>query len=330
MASLCGLLGMRKQAFYQHKKRDSRHRRLMLEEFVVQFVLETRQTDPGIGGDKLHEIYKRRYGSTPGLSVGRDRMERIISENGLTVRKKRRKPRTTDSRHGLPLYPNLIKDVIPIRPNQIWVADITYIPIWPGRNSDEYRFCYLSMLTDSYTKEIVGWCVGETLETRYCIETLKMAVERLAGLETIDLTHHSDRGVQYASEAYVELLNELGVKISMTESGDPRDNPVAERLNGTVKNEFMKDIVFHSAAQVRSVMPRIVEFYNTQRPHMSLDGMMPSEAAKMTGRIRKRWVSYRERYLDNLEIKEGASALAPQTLNLIDQDFSSPVNKFQG
>ena len=186
------------------------------------------------------------------------------------------------------------------------------------------------MLTDSYTKEIVGWCVGETLETRYCIEALKMAVERLAGLETIDLTHHSDRGVQYASEAYVELLNELGVKISMTESGDPRDNPVAERLNGTVKNEFMKDIVFHSAAQVRSVMPRIVEFYNTQRPHMSLDGMMPSEAAKMTGRIRKRWVSYRERYLDNLEIKEGASALAPQTLNLIDQDFSSAVNKFQG
>ena len=160
MASLCGLLGMRKQAFYQHKKRDSRHRRLMLEEFVVQFVLETRQTDPGIGGDKLHEIYRRRYGSTPGLSVGRDRMERIISENGLTVRKKRRKPRTTDSRHGLPLYPNLIKDVIPIRPNQIWVADITYIPIWPGRNSDEYRFCYLSMLTDSYTKEIVG-CRGD-------------------------------------------------------------------------------------------------------------------------------------------------------------------------
>ena len=120
------------------------------------------------------------------------------------------------------------------------------------------------------------------------IQILLSVKERLAGLETIDLTHHSDRGVQYASEAYVELLNELGVKISMTESGDPRDNPVAERLNGTVKNEFMKDIVFHSAAQVRSVMPRIVEFYNTQRPHMSLDGMMPSEAAKMTGRIRDR------------------------------------------
>ena len=327
MEKLCGLLGVKKQAYYQHK--DTLQKRLARETFVIQFVYEIRRIAPGIGGPKLYEIYKRRFGDNAELQIGRDKMETILRENGLTIRKPRRIPRTTDSRHGLPLYPDLRKNLLPIRPNELWVADITYIPLW-DENMEVHHFCYLSLITDDYTKEIIGWYVGETLEACHCIEALMMAMERLAGVENIDLIHHTDRGVQYASEAYVTLLKEAGIKISMTETGDPKDNPVAERQNETVKSEFMKDLVFHSTGQVQNAMPQIVYFYNNERPHMSIDNMTPAEAAKCTGRILKRWTSFREQYLINLQVKEGATSLVPQTLDLIDQLNAGQVNDYQG
>lgn len=327
MVKLCGLLGVKKQAYYQHK--DTLQKKLEREAFVIQFVYEIRRIAPGIGGPKLYEIYKRRFGDNYELKIGRDKMETILRENGLNIRKPRRMPRTTDSRHGLPLYPDLRKNLLPIRPNELWVADITYIPLW-DEDMIEYHFCYLSLITDDYTKEIIGWCVGETLETCHCIEALTMAMERLIGVDPIDLIHHTDRGVQYASEAYVVLLKEAGIKISMTESGDPKDNPVAERQNETVKFEFMKDLVFHSVSQVRNAMPQIVSFYNNERPHMSIDNMTPAEAAKCTGRIQKRWTSFREQHLTNLQVKEGATSLVPQTLVLIDRLNAEQVNDNQG
>lgn len=328
MVTLCGLLGMKKQAYYKHK--DTLQKKLTQEEFVYKFILEIRRIAPGIGGPKLYEIYKRRFGNNPELTVGRDKIERIVRERGLIVRKSRKKPRTTDSRHGFPLYPDLRKDLLPIRPLQLWVADITYIPVWRDIKAGDYYFCFLSIITDDYSKEIVGWSVGESLETIYCIEALTMAMERLIGVENIDLIHHTDRGIQYASTAYVDLLREANIKISMTESGDPKDNPVAERQNETIKYEFMKDLVFRSVAQVRSSMPKIVKFYNNERPHMSLNNMTPAEASKCTGRIHKRWNSYREKYLQNLDVMEGATSLEPQTLKLVDQLSEEEVNQNQG
>lgn len=176
--------------------------------FVIEYVRKVRRIDPGIGALKLWHMYRRDFsGNSP---VGRDRFIEIMSCNGMILRKRLRRPRTTDSRHGLPTYPNLIKEMLPLRPNQLWVSDITYIIIWT--DDIHYRFCYLSIVLDAYTEEIVGYCVGPTLETAYPIEALCMALGRLKCMDGISLIHHSDRGVQYASSEYVRLLNKNGYK----------------------------------------------------------------------------------------------------------------------
>lgn len=165
---------------------------------------------------------------------GRPRqMMDIIARNNLQVRMPRKKPRTTDSAHGLPTYPNLVKEIIPTRKNQVWVTDITYVPIW--LNDNEYIFCYVSIITDAYTKEIISWYVGESLEAWCSVECLIKAFDTLAEEDKTGLIHHSDRGVQYVSAAYTSLLLDAGIKISMTESGDPKDNAIAERINNTLK-----------------------------------------------------------------------------------------------
>jgi len=300
----------------------------MKEEMVVQFVKEIRQFDPGIGGAKLHFMYHERFGSDYEYMVGRDKMEAIIARNHLNVRIPRRRPRTTDSTHGLPTYPNLVKDLIPVRKNQLWVTDITYIPVW--RLDDSYTFCYLSMITDYYTKEIIAWHVGETMEAWCSAVCLMQALETLKGEEDIDLIHHSDRGLQYVSAAYTSLLLEAGIRISMTESGDPKDNAVAERQNNTMKNELLKDIKFHSISEVRDAIKKAVDFYNMERPHMSLNNLTPRQAAVCRGKIQKKWISYREKYLENLEIQEGACTFAQQTLNMIEHFPEEQIQPKEG
>ena len=314
MSLLCRLFGKSWQAYYQHK--DTLIKERLKEEMVVQFVKETRIVDPGIGGEKLHYIYRQRFGKDYEYMVGRDKMETIISANGLNVRIPRKRPRTTDSSHGLSTYPNLVKEFIPNRKNQLWVTDITYIPIWI--NEYEYFFCYLSMITDYYTKEIIGWYVGESMEAWCSVECLMQALDAIIEEDEINLIHHSDRGVQYVSAAYTSVLLEAGIKISMTESGDPKDNAVAERQNNTIKNELLKDFRFHSVDEVRKAMGKAVEFYNNERPHMSLDNMTPRQATQCRGKIKKRWTSYRERYLQSLEVQEGCSTFAEQTLNMVE------------
>ena len=289
----------------------------MREEVVLQFVKEVRALDPGIGGEKLQIMYRRQFGKDYRYMVGRDKMEEIIARNNLYVRTRRRKPKTTDSTHGLPTYPNLVKELIPAKKNQVWVTDITYIPIW--LSEDEYTFCYLSMITDYYTKEIIGWYVGETMEAWCSVECLMMALEQLVGEEHVELIHHSDRGVQYVSAAYTSLLLEAGARISMTESGDPKDNAVAERQNNTIKNELLKDIRFQCIEEVRNAVGKAIDFYNNERPHMSLDNMTPRQAASFKGKISKKWTSYRENHLKNLVIQKGATNFAPQTLEIIEE-----------
>ena len=326
MGLLCRLFGKSWQAYYQHKETLGKQR--LKEEMVVQFVRDIRRLDPGIGGPKLHYMYRSRFGADYEYMVGRDKMEAIIAKHHLNVRIPKKRPRTTDSTHGLPTYPNLAKDLIPIRKNQLWVTDITYIPIWHADGS--YTFCYLSMITDCYTKEIIAWYVGETMEAWCSVECLMQALETLDTEEIINLIHHSDRGVQYVSAAYTSLLIDAGIQISMTESGDPKENPVAERQNNTIKNEFFKDIKFHSTGEVRRAMEKTVAFYNNERPHMSLNNMTPRQAASCMGKIQKKWTSYREKYLENLEIQEGACTFAPQTLNMIERLSAEPIQQKQG
>ena len=306
LAAICGLFGKSKQAYYQYDE-DIAMAKAAREEFALQYIKGIRSLDPGIGGVKLWYMYHDEFGGD--YPIGRDRFCRILDENGLKVRLRIRKPRTTDSTHGLPTYPNLIKDFIPTAPNQLWVSDITYIVIM-----DDYHhhFCYLSLILDAYTEEIVGWSVGPTLDTTYPLEALRMALERIEGKE-INLIHHSDRGCQYVSREYVNLLKDYGIRISMTESGDPKDNAQAERINNTMKNELLKDIRFSNIDDVIAAVSRAVDFYNNERPHMSIDMMTPAMAASCEGEIKKHWTSYREnaiREKQALEIPENSLPLS--------------------
>ena len=260
------------------------------EAFALQYIREVRAIAPGIGGTKLWYMYKTEFcGDSP---IGRDRFCRILDEYGLKVRLRIRKPRTTDSSHGLPTYPNLIKDFIPTAANQLWVSDITYIVVMD--DECHYHFVYLSLILDAYSEEIVGWSVGPTLDTDYPMAALRMALKRIDG-QSVSLIHHSDRGCQYASRVYTDTLRSHGIRISMTESGDPKDNAQAERINNTMKNELLKDKVFTSMEEVIAAVAIAVDFYNNRRPHMSIGMMKPSEAINLTGERDMKWTSYRQK-----------------------------------
>lgn len=321
VTELCGLFGVSKQAYYQYDE-DAAHAKAAREEFALQYIRNIRKEDPGIGGMKLWYMYQRdfRFDSP----IGRDRFCRIIDENNLKVRLRIRKPRTTDSTHGLPTYPNLIKDYLPSAVNQLWVSDITYITILD--DAYHYHFCYLSLILDAYTEEIVGWNVGPTLDTDYPMEALRMALKRIEGKD-VNLIHHSDRGCQYASREYVNMLRGHGIKISMTESGDPKDNAQAERINNTMKNELLKDKVFRSIGEVIAAVALAVDFYNNRRPHMSVGMMTPAEASESTGNRDMRWTSYRQLAIktrDNLKIPENSLPL--ENCQVSPSGLRPPVN----
>ena len=287
---MCRLLGVSKQAYYKHD--DRLMQRLAREAFVVEFVKDVRRKDPGIGGNKLWLMYTRCFGEDN--RVGYNRFYDIIEQYGLKVRKRKRRVSTTDSRHDLPLYPNLVKSLIPTRPCQLIVSDITYVPLWTDPIDGEYKFCYLSLVTDYYTKEIIGYSVGDTLEAKHTLKALEMALGHYEGNDLSGLIHHSDRGVQYASYAYTERLRGHGIGISMTENGNPKDNAVAERVNNTIKNELLKGMSFFTVDEVKAALRTAVDFYNNERPHLSLDGMTPCQASRTTGEIQKNWISFRE------------------------------------
>lgn len=214
---------------------------------------------------------------------GRDAFIELLRHNGLMVQIKRRKRyRTTDSTHNYRRYPNLIIDVIPHRPNEVWVADITYVETEEG-------VCYLSLITDAYSHKIVGWAVGPTLEAIYSLEALKMALATIDDETASMLIHHSDRGCQYCCTAYVTELKKRGVNISMTQSGDPLENAIAERANGILKTEWLYKMTIATRAECICVLERIIDFYNTQRPHMSIGMQTPEIAHTQIDEQRRCW-----------------------------------------
>lgn len=286
------LLGVSKQAYYQHDE-EKDYKAACQESMAVDYIKEVRKNDPGMGVLKIWHNYMIDFaGSAP---MGRDRFMEVADRYGLKMRKKRRKvPRTTDSSHNLPLYPNLVKEIIPQAANEIWVSDITYIA-YQSPKSGAQKFSYLSLVMDSYSKEIKGWSLGANLSTAYPLAALEMALKTYSGRG--HLIHHSDRGVQYASSKYISVLKKHGIEPSMTESGDPKDNAQAERVNNTMKNELLYGKTFYSIEEVRDAVSKAVDFYNNKRPHMSLNMLTPREAAGLTGDIQKRWRSRREEYI---------------------------------
>ena len=309
VTKLCELFGVSKQAYYKFDENQALANSAR-EGFALQFIHEVRELDPGLGGMKLWYMYQKKFSCES--PIGRDRFCDIIDRNHLKVRQKIRKPKTTDSTHGLPTYPNIVKDFIPTTANQLWVSDITYIVIMDSEIN--YHFCYLSLILDAFTEEITGWSVGATLGTQYPMDALKMALHRIEGKDGIHLIHHSDRGSQYASNDYVNELISHDIQISMTECGDPKDNAQAERINNTMKNELLKDKLFRNINEVIAAVSVAVKFYNNERPHMSIGMRVPAEAINMSGDRNMKWKSYRHEAIkrkQKLEISENLLLLPP-------------------
>ena len=214
---------------------------------------------------------------------GRDAFIELMRKHGLMVQIKRRKRyKTTDSDHPYRKYENLIKEIVPSRPNEIWVSDITYIETDEG-------VCYLSLITDAYSHKIVGWAVGETLETIYPLRALKMALATIDEKTASLLIHHSDRGSQYCSYAYVRELKKHGIRISMTQSGDPLENAIAERANGILKTEWLYKMKIPTMSACIVELNKIINFYNTQRPHRSIGMKTPETVHQQSGPQKRCW-----------------------------------------
>jgi putative transposase len=262
---LCRLSGISRQAHYKQKR--VRQRDAIEEDLVVEQVGRKRAEHPRMGARKLlleigADLLKA------GISLGRDRLLEILRGRGLLVRPKRRGARTTYSDHSLPVYRNLLYALEPTTPDQVWVADITYL------DTDE-GFVYLSLITDLVSRKIVGWHLGESLEASQSVRALRQAIDQLPANRWP--IHHSDRGSQYCCREYVEVLMERDLPISMTEANHCYENCYAERVNGILKNEYNLDLRFRTKAQALSATRQAVDMYNNHRPHSSLGMQKPAQ-----------------------------------------------------
>jgi len=207
-----------------------------------------------------------------------------MANNNLLIKRRRRYAVTTFSNHWLRKWPNLIKSKAITRVNELWVSDITYWNI--GR-----QHAYISLITDAYSHKIVGYHVAETLESVHTIEALRMAINNLPKT-TLQLIHHSDRGLQYCSAAYVKLLQDNNIQISMTENGDPLENAIAERVNGIIKNEYLKHYAVTDITNAKTQLQKAILLYNGQRPHMSIGLLVPDVVHQQNLKTEKIWKNY--------------------------------------
>lgn len=280
LEQLCALFGKTRQAYY--RKLSYNYQEYAEDGIILDLVQEYRKDMGHIGGRKLWNLINQRLPEH--FAVGRDRLFDLLDREHLKVHKKRRSTRTTYSSKWMHQWPNLIKDVIPTAANQIWVSDITYI-------DTENGFVYLHLVTDAYSKKILGWCLSPTLHTDYTLQALQMAI-RNAGCNLDGLIHHSDRGCQYCCEKYVKLLQDNNILVSMTECGNPRENAIAERVNGILKMEWLNDEHFYGIADARMRIAQVVDIYNNKRPHLSLNYETPSQAYLMVGEQTRKWKNY--------------------------------------
>jgi putative transposase len=203
------------------------------------------------------------------IKMGRDALFDLLSKHSLLVKRRKRGVRTTQSFHLMRKYSNLIRDYIPSAPNKLWVSDITYWKILSG-------FAYISFVTDAYSHKILGYNVAATLDAIETIKALQVALLELNEPPS-GLIHHSDRGIQYCSANYVQLLQANNIGISMTESGDPLENALAERVNGIIKNEYLDCYQVESIPEARTLLGEVIKLYNSERPHMSLGNLTPNQ-----------------------------------------------------
>jgi putative transposase len=262
---LCGRVGLSRQAFYKGEKR--RRRQAVDRAAVAEVVRQERKLQPRLGGRKLLALLGPHLDEM-GVQVGRDRFFDILREKELLVEPLRAKARTTDSRHFFHTWPNLLRHVEPTMAHQVWVGDLTDVRTLEG-------FLFLSLLTDGYSRKIVGHHASDTLEAEGCLMALRMALGQLP--TEANPIHHTDRGIQYCCREYVEKLLGRGIAISMTEENHCYENAKAERVNGILKGEYRLDFIFPTKAAALEAIRQAIALYNERRPHQALGYRIPAE-----------------------------------------------------
>jgi transposase InsO family protein len=276
---ICRLLGYTPQAY--HKKQKRNVVQMSNEHLILQQIDAVRKFQPRCGGRKLffelHPFFKQHK-----ITIGRDNFFDLLRRNKLLVRRAKRSVHTTNSKHHFRRWPNLVKGFTPLKAHELWVADITYIPL-------KERFAYLFLITDAYSRKIVGFHVSDDMKVGSATLALKKALAQKPA-ETI-VIHHSDRGIQYCSTAYVQLLQQNNAMISMTQNGDPYENAMAERVNGILKSELISS--YYDTIDNASIhIARCITIYNYKRRHSSLNFQIPHEVHLQKGPQIKRWKNY--------------------------------------
>lgn len=271
VGQLAGAAGLSRQAYYQAKGRAGQA--AQRQQQALDLVRAVRRRHPRLGTRKL---YHEQHEALRSLKIGRDGLFALLRREGLLVKKRRRQVKTTDSRHGFRLHKNLLlapetgARYRPRRPNEVFVSDITYIETLAG-------WRYLALISDAYSRKIVGSDLSGSLSVEGALQALDQALGQLKLTEGKGLIHHSDRGVQYCCFDYVERLDAVGARISMTERGSPYDNAQAERINGILKQEYGLDGCFVDDAQAQRAVNEAIYLYNEERPHLALGYRKPSQ-----------------------------------------------------
>lgn len=234
---------------------------------IKSWVLQIRQELPRVGGRKLYYMIQSKLKQHQ-ISYGRDKFFALLKKEGLLAHLRRKYTKTTMSRHWLRKYPNLIKEIAIDRPDRVWVADITYI-----RTFDGYH--YLHLITDAFSRKIIGHCFSENLSSKSSLTALEKALDKRK--HPHQLIHHSDRGIQYCSHDYIAKLEKSRIVPSMTENSDPYENAIAERVNGILKHEFFLDNKFETKELASIAVEQAIKLYNEKRPHLNLDYQTPEE-----------------------------------------------------
>jgi len=286
----CRLFGITRQAFYQHfwNRSDAN----VEQHLILQQVKEIRNMHPVMGTRKLYYLL-RPFLIEHQIKIGRDALFDLLSANKMLVRKRKRRINTTQSHHWLKKYSNLTKGWHPRKPVELWVADITYVPV---RNN----FLYLSLITDAYSHKIMGYQIANTLHGIHTTRALQMALLNTRA-RPYQLIHHSDRGIQYCNAEYVNLLHEHKIKISMTENSDPLENPIAERINGIIKEEYLRHFTITNQQDAMELLKTIVDRYNHYRPHQSINMLTPEIVHQKELSVNRQWS--KQRHLSNIAIE---------------------------
>lgn len=262
VTKICAKFKKTRASYYKHIQLVQTA--LLQGEIVHELVMAHRLRMPRLGGRKVYHLIKEELQEHK-IKLGRDLFFKWLKDNDLLVEPKKSFTKTTNSLHRFRIHKNLIKDVTPSYCDQVWVSDLTYIRTKNG-------FCYLALITDAYSRKIIGYDVSNSLELEGCLRAVKMACRNRVSGKTI---HHSDRGIQYCSNRYTQYLKQKNVVISMAEAGNCYENAMAERVNGILKNEFNLDAIFESVEHAQKASKQAIDTYNCLRPHMALDLKKP-------------------------------------------------------